>query len=374
MKLTGLTLYHFRNYEELHLALHPGVNLLVGENAQGKTNLLEAVFYLSTGGSFRTGRAQELIGFGAEFADLSCELFSGGREQSIRAVLFANRRPRQLYIGGVKQRSAAELPGVLTTVLFCPDDLQILKAGAAGRRKLLDTALCQLRPGYAAALAEYRKLYDSKSRILKDYHEQPSLLDPLPEFNYRMAQVGAILISMRAHYLRALGEAAGDYHREFSGGREGLTLRYQTVSSIDDPFADRRVLFQQILNHQEAHYRAELDSGQCLTGPHKDDFDAALDGLSIKAYGSQGQTRTAAISLKLAERELFRRDTGEEPVLLLDDVLSELDGTRQDFVLNQIRTGQVLITCCEPEKLTGLGQTVQIHGGQVMQDVSGDRQ
>lgn len=120
MKLTGLTLYHFRNYEELHLALHPGVNLLVGENAQGKTNLLEAVFYLSTGGSFRTGRAQELIGFGAEFADLSCELFSGGREQSIRAVLFANRRPRQLYIGGVKQRSAAELPGVLTTVLFCP--------------------------------------------------------------------------------------------------------------------------------------------------------------------------------------------------------------------------------------------------------------
>ena len=370
MKLTGLTLYHFRNYEELHLALHPGVNLLVGENAQGKTNLLEAVFYLSTGGSFRTGRAQELIGFGAEFADLSCELFSGGREQSIRAVLFANRRPRQLYIGGVKQRSAAELPGVLTTVLFCPDDLQILKAGAAGRRKLLDTALCQLRPGYAAALAEYRKLYDSKSRILKDYHEQPSLLDPLPEFNYRMAQVGAILISMRAHYLRALGEAAGDYPREFSGGREGLTLRYQTVSSIDDPFADRRVLFQQILNHQEAHYRAELDSGQCLTGPHKDDFDAALDGLSIKAYGSQGQTRTAAISLKLAERELFRRDTGEEPVLLLDDVLSELDGTRQDFVLNQIRTGQVLITCCEPEKLTGLGQTVQIHGGQVMQDVS----
>ena len=370
MKLTGLTLYHFRNYEELHLALHPGVNLLVGENAQGKTNLLEAVFYLSTGGSFRTGRAQELIGFGAEFADLSCELFSGGREQSIRAVLFANRRPRQLYIGGVKQRSAAELPGVLTTVLFCPDDLQILKAGAAGRRKLLDTALCQLRPGYAAALAEYRKLYDSKSRILKDYHEQPSLLDPLPEFNYRMAQVGAILISLRAHYLRALGEAAGDYHREFSGGREGLTLRYQTVSSIDDPFADRRVLFQQILNHQEAHYRAELDSGQCLTGPHKDDFDAALDGLSIKAYGSQGQTRTAAISLKLAERELFRRDTGEEPVLLLDDVLSELDGTRQDFVLNQIRTGQVLITCCEPEKLTGLGQTVQIHGGQVMQDVS----
>lgn len=366
MKLTGLTLYQFRNYEELHLGLHPGVNLLVGENAQGKTNLLEAVFYLSTGKSFRTGRVQELIGFGAEFADLSCTLFSGGREQALRAVLFANRRPRQLYIGGVKQRSASGLSGVLTTVLFCPDDLQVLKAGAAGRRKLLDTALCQLRPGYAAALAEYQRLYDSKSRILKDYHEQPSLLEPLPEFNYRMAQVGTLLIATRANYLRELGGTAAEYHREFSGGREGLTLRYQTVSTVTDPFADKRVIFQQILDHQETHYRAELDSGQCLTGPHKDDFDASLDGLSIKAYGSQGQTRTAAISLKLAERELFRRDTGEEPVLLLDDVLSELDGTRQDFVLNQIKTGQVLITCCEPDKLTGLGQTVHIEKGRVI--------
>ena len=366
MKLTELTLYNFRNYRELHLALHPGVNLLVGENAQGKTNLLEAVCYLSTGRSFRTGRPQELIGFGADFADLSCELFSGGREQSIRAVLFAGRRPRQLYLGGIKQKSSAALPGVLTTVLFCPDDLLVLKSGAAGRRKLLDTALCQLRPGYAAALAEYQKLYDSKSRILKDYHEQPSLLEPLPEFNYRMAQVGAILISSRAKYLRGLETAAAAFHQEFSGGREALTLTYQTVSTVTDPFADRKTIFQQILDHQDAHYRAELDSGQCLTGPHKDDFDAALDGLSIKAYGSQGQTRTAAVSLKLAERDLMRRDTGEEPVLLLDDVLSELDRTRQDFVLNQIRTGQVFITCCEPDKLTGLGQTVRISQGQVI--------
>ena len=371
MKLTELTLYHFRNYQELHLPLHPGVNLLVGENAQGKTNLLEAVYYLSTGKSFRTGRPQELIQFGADFTDFSCNLFSESREKSIRAVLFAAKKPRQLYICGIKQRSAAALCGVLTAVLFCPDDLLLLKSGAAARRKLLDAALCQLRPGYAAALAEYQRLYENKSRILKDWHDQPSILDPLPEFNYRMAQVGAILVSSRAKYLKALAAAASGYHREFSGGRETLTLTYQTVSTISDPFAEKKTLFQQILDHQEAHYRAELDSGQCLTGPHKDDFDAALDGLSIKAYGSQGQTRTAAISLKLAERELMRQDSGEEPVLLLDDVLSELDGTRQDFVLNQIRTGQVLITCCEPEKLTGLGQTIHIHGGQVNGNVSG---
>ena len=370
MKLTELQLYNFRNYEELHLSLHPGVNLIVGENAQGKTNLLESICYLSTGRSFRTTRQQELIRFSAEFADLSCDLFSQGREQSIRAVMFASHRQRQLYLGGVKQKTAAGLAGVLTTVLFCPDDLSILKGGAAGRRKLLDTALCQLRPGYAAALTEYGKLCDSKSRILKDWREQPSLLEPLPEFNYRMAQVGSILIWHRARYVQKLAEAAAEYHREFSGGKEKLELHYETVSSINDPFAEKNVLFERLLEHQESHYRAELDSGQCLSGPHKDDFDAALDGISIKAFGSQGQTRTAAISLKLAERELMRQDSGEEPVLLLDDVLSELDARRQDFVLNQIKSGQVFITCCETEKLTDIGQTVEIHGGRLCTSTS----
>lgn len=365
MKLTELQLNHFRNYEQLELELHPGVNLIIGDNAQGKTNLLESVCYLSTGRSFRTTRQQELIRFGAEFADLSCRLFSQGREQSIRAVLFSSHRPKQLYLGGVKQKTAANLSGVLTTVLFCPDDLTVLKGGAAGRRKLIDTALCQLRPGYAAALTEYTRLYENKSRILKDHREQPSLLEPLPEFNYRMAQVGAILIWHRARYLDKLAKAAAEYHREFSGGLEKLELRYQTVSTIRDPFVDKSEIFEKILEHQESHYRAELESGQCLSGPHKDDFDAALDGISIKAFGSQGQTRTAAISLKLAERELMRQDSGEEPVLLLDDVLSELDARRQDFVLNQIRSGQVFITCCETEKLTDIGQTVEIRGGQI---------
>ena len=370
MKIDALQLYDFRNYASAAVHLHPGVNLIVGENAQGKTNLLESVLYLSPGRSFRTARGQELIRFGAEFADLECRLQSGGREQSLRAVLFSGRRPRQIYIGGVKQRSAANLPGVLTTVLFCPDDLLILKSGAACRRKLIDTALCQLRPGYAQALGEYQKLLDSKARILKDYHDRPSLLEPLPEFNLRMAQVGAILISYRARYLRELSQQAGLYHEEFSGGRETLTLDYQTVSTITDPFAEKAVLFAQLAEHQKQHARAELESVQCLSGPHKDDFEAKLGGLSVKSFGSQGQTRTAAISLKLAERELFRRDTGEEPVLLLDDVLSELDAKRQDFVLNQIKTGQVLITCCEPERLTDVGKKILIEHGQIREDAA----
>lgn len=363
MKLTRLRLYDFRNYAALSLELDPGVNLIVGENAQGKTNLLEAAWYLSIGRSFRTAKTQELIRFGCDFADLYADVFSQGREQSIRAVLFSGRRPRQLYLGGVKQKSAANLPGVLTTVLFCPEDLLVLKGGSQPRRRLIDNALCQLRPGYAAALAEYNRLLDSKIRILKDYREKPDLLAPLPEYNYRLAQVGSLVICHRARYLDALGQTAAAYHKAFSAGRENLSLQYHTVSTVTDPFAERKTVFEQILEHQEAHYRAELDAGQCLTGPHKDDFDAMLDAVPVKAFGSQGQTRTAAISLKLAERELLRRDTGEEPVLLLDDVLSELDAARQDFVLNQITSGQVLITCCEPGRMTEIGKTIEIRAG-----------
>ena len=181
-----------------------------------------------------------------------------------------------------------------------------------------------------------------------------------------MAQVGAILIGYRANYLEKLDRCTGEYHMEFSGKRENLELRYKTVSTVSDPKAGREAVQAAILDHQQAHFRAELDAGQCLTGPHKDDFDVILDGVSLKSFGSQGQTRTAAISMKLAQRQIVLEDTGEEPVLLLDDVLSELDARRQDFVLNRIGTGQVFITCCETDKLTQLGKTILIERGSVI--------
>ena len=363
MRLNNLQLRNFRNYEEFSAEFVPGVNLILGDNAQGKTNLLEAIHYLSTGHGFRTRKEAELIRFDGEFADLEGSVFSQEREQNLRAVLFSGRKARQLYLNGVKQKSFANFHGLLTTVLFCPEDLLVLKSGASARRKLLDQALCQLRPGYDRALTEYNRLLEHKSRILKDGREFPNLLETLPEFNCRMAQVGAILIGYRANYIKKLAECTKKYHFDFSGGKENLVLEYKTVSTIDDPYVPRLELEQKILEHQESHLRAELESGQCLTGPHKDDFDVLLDGVSLKAFGSQGQTRTAAISLKLAEREIFRDDTGEEPVLLLDDVLSELDARRQDFVLNQIKTGQVFITCCETDRLTELGQVIMIENG-----------
>lgn len=366
MHLCELSLSGFRNYEELEFSAEPGVNLIVGDNAQGKTNLLEAIVYLGSGKSFRTQKNGELVHFGATFADLTGRVYSEGREQTLRSVIFPGGRARQLWRNGVKKRSASDLSGVLNTVLFCPEDLMVLKTGASARRRLGDQALCQLRPNYDAALGEYQRILDQKSRILKDRFEQPALLEILPEYNLRLCQVGALLISYRARFYDSLGKAASMYHGQFSGGAEAFSLEYRTVSTVKDPFAPISVLTENLQEHMEAHAQGELSSCQCLTGPHKDDFDVKLSGLSVKTYGSQGQTRTAAISLKLAQRELMRRETGEEPVLLLDDVLSELDPGRQDFVLNQITSGQVFITCCEPGRFTKLGQTIQIRKGQIV--------
>ena len=365
MQINRLYLRGFRNYEEVEAQLVPGVNLLVCGNANGKTNFLESICYLSTGHSFRTRKEQELIRFGADFAELSAQVYSQERERELRAVLFAGRRPRQLWLGGVKQKSAAGIAGVLMTVLFCPEDLLVLKKGAAPRRKLLDSVICQLRPKYDAALSEYNRILEQKSALLRDRYEHPQLLSILPEYNTRMAQVGALIISYRARYIQALNDHAAAFHQEFSGGGEVLQLRYCTVSNIDDPFAPAEVLRDKLLEHQAAHARAELDSAQCLSGPHKDDFEATINGLSVSAYGSQGQTRTAAISIKLAQRELMFRETGEEPVLLLDDVLSELDVGRQDFVLNKLDRGQVFITCCETDRLTKIGQVLHINQGSI---------
>lgn len=368
MRIDKLSLRSFRNYEENTLEFAPGVNLIVGSNAQGKTNLLEAISFLGGGRSFRAQKTGEMVAFGGEFTELIGYVNSNNRNQTLRWLLFAGAKPRQLYLNGVKKKSAGEIAGVLPSVLFCPEDLMILKTGSSQRRRFADNVLCQLRPNYDAALTQYNKILEQKNRILKDYFENPRLLEILPEYNIRLCQVGALIISYRARFFEALAKEASQFHGSFSGGKEDFYLEYKTVSTVKDPMAPTSELYDWLNDHLERHYRAELDSGLCLTGPHKDDFTISLSGVDLKAYGSQGQTRTAAISLKLAQRELMRREWGEEPVLLLDDVLSELDATRQDFVLNQIHDGQVFITCCEPGRFTKLGKTMEIQNGNLVSE------
>lgn len=367
MMVKSLELDFFRNYVHLEAGFDPRVNLIYGDNAQGKTNLLEAIAYLSAARSHRARYDREMIMMGVDSAFLKGVVDSRDRDFNLEAKLLRGRG-RQLWSNGVKLKNAGELSGILTTVLFCPEDLYLIREGGAARRKFLDGAICQLRPRYAQALAEYNRLYDHKTRILRDWPENPSLLATLDDFNLRMAQTGAILIHYRAHFVKRLREHAPAIHRDFSGGRENLELEYETVSTVDDPQAPPREILSQLMDHQESHRQAELDFRQCLTGPHKDDLLVNIDGQPAKTYGSQGQTRTAALSLKLAQREIFEEETGQWPVLLLDDVLSELDAKRQSFVLNRIQGGQIFITCCEEEKLEGLegGKAFHIQGGKLL--------
>ena len=367
MTVNEIALDFFRSYVHLNAAFDPGVNVIVGENAQGKTNLLEAVAYLSCAASHRARYDRELIRHGEDHAFLQGEVSGHGRTVVLEADLHRGAR-RQLRSNGVKLKTAGELAGLLNTVLFCPEDLYLIREGAEARRRYLDGCICQLRPRYAQALAEYRKLYQHKTRILKDSEEHPGLLDTLDDFSLRMAQCGAVLIHYRAHFVKRLREIAPAIHSDCSGGREKLELRYETVSTVTDPEASPKAILPQLLAHQEAHRAAEIASRSCLSGPHKDDLAVDIDGSSARSYASQGQTRTAALALKLAARDIFYQETEEWPVLLLDDVLSELDSRRQEFVLNRITSGQVFITCCEEEKLAQLksGQAFHIKNGQLI--------
>lgn len=366
MTVRELELSFFRNYAAARAEFVPGVNVIYGENAQGKTNLLEAVEYLSGCRSHRARGDRELISFGAGSALIHASLESRERDFIIDAQLSRTAR-RSLMINGVKQKTAAGLSDLIHTVLFCPGDLTLIKEGSAARRRFLDGSICQLRPRYASALAEYGRLFDHKTRILRDWPEKPSLLDALDEFDERMARAGALIIHYRAHFIRKLTLFADSIHRDFSGGREKLELIYETVKTVTDPFAPSGEIYLQLTQHQHTHRKAEMDARACLSGPHKDDLAVLIDGQPARQFASQGQTRTAALSLKLAERELHRADTGQWPVLLLDDVLSELDVRRQDYVLRRIGGGQVFITCCEDDKLHGLKgvKTFHIHAGAI---------
>ena len=368
MKLRRIALDGFRNYTDFTANFSPGVNVIWGENAQGKTNLLEAIGFLSGTRSHRARGDKELLSFHRDQGTITAEVTSRGRDFLLEVQLFRGAR-RRLFVNHVKCKTAAELGGIVQTVLFCPEDLALIKAGAAERRSFLDHAICQLRPRYAEALAQYSKLLDHKTRILRDWEKHPSLLDVLEDFNEAMARAGALVIHYRAHFVRKLAEKAAQIQTEFSGGRETLALHYATVSTVRDPLGPTVELYEDLRRHQDSHAKAERDARSCLSGPHKDDLVARINGQPARQYASQGQTRTAALSLKLAERELFRDDTGQWPILLLDDVLSELDARRQDFVLRRITGGQVILTGCEaPDGSFPEGRTLHIVQGKLVND------
>ena len=367
MIVRSLHLEDFRNYSLLDVDFDPGVNVVVGENAQGKTNLVEAIRYFSACRSHRARTDSELIAFDRPQARLLMELESRSRPFRLEATLRRGAR-RSLKSNGVVLKSAGALSGILNTVLFCPEDLSLIREGAAVRRRFLDEAISQLRPRYAEAITAYRRLQDHKTRILRDYQPGGAMADTLEAYSMQMCQWGARIVHYRAYYVEKLRAYAPGIHADCSGGREQLELRYRSVSTVTDPLAQVQCIYGQLMDHMQAHRQAEWESRSCLSGPHKDDIEVNINGVSARTYSSQGQTRTAALALKLAEREISCYDREEYPVLLLDDVLSELDPRRQAFVLNRIGGGQVFITCCEEEKQSSLlsGRVLRVENGKIL--------
>jgi DNA replication and repair protein RecF len=365
MHIIQLNIENFRNYKQQTVTFSPHINVIYGENAQGKSNLLEAVFYFGSGKSFRAKRDADLIRFGEESASLCADVFSGGRGQRLEAR-FSNRPAvkRILTAGGVKLTSPRELLGRMPCVFFGPDELDIVRAGAAARRRFMDVALCQSRPRYLKALSEYARLYKHKTWLLRNNRPGSSMADTLSTFNERMSQAGAVLIHFRREFVDKITPSAVSLHADISGRRETLSLRYTTHRAILSE-APENCLAASLFALMEERAQAEWAAAHCLVGPHKDDIELYINENNLRLFGSQGQARTAALALKMAEQAIMREEMNDAPILLLDDVLSELDEHRQNFILHHLQGGQVLITCCEKERITTLknGKNIHIHAG-----------
>lgn len=341
MNIRSIELKNFRNYKNLEISFDEGTNILFGDNAQGKTNILEAAYMSGTTKSHKGSRDREMIRFGEEEAHLKTVVVRGGREYQIDMHLKKNRA-KGIAIDKIPIKKASELFGILNIVFFSPEDLNIIKNGPAERRRFLDSELCQLDRIYLADLTNYNKILAQRNKLLKDMIYRPSLSDTLPVWDMQLIETGKKIIRRRKQFVDELREIVSDIHYRISGGKEELFLKYEP--NIDDIFFE-----------DELSRAKEKDKKLCQTsvGPHRDDLLFSIGDVDIRKYGSQGQQRTSALSLKLSEIELVRKSISDTPVLLLDDVLSELDSSRQNYLLNNISDTQTIITC------TGLDEFVR---------------
>jgi DNA replication and repair protein RecF len=375
MHLTHLSLHNFRNYVRLDLALAPGVTVLLGDNAQGKTNLLEAVFYLATSRSPHAGADRELVNWlaaerepipyarlvgrvahrtdSASFPSPAGRAEGGhGRELTIEITLTQEtdngaRYRKQIRLNGVPRR-AMDLLGHLNVVLFLPDDIALVYGPPGLRRRYLDVTLCQIEPSYCAALARYNEVVTQRNALLRDLGERGGDPGQLTFWDERLVKDGSYLVARRQHAIVLLDELAHQVHGELTDGAEQLRLRY--LPSVEPAgTADVQTIAAAFQAQLEAQHRREVASGVTLVGPHRDEVRFLIDDVDAGVYGSRGQQRTAALALKLAEVELMQRETGEQPVLLLDDILSELDAQRRHFLLNRLNDGleQALVTATD---------------------------
>jgi DNA replication and repair protein RecF len=340
MIIKSLELMNFRNYEFLDLKFSEGTNILYGDNAQGKTNVLEAIYLSATTKSHKGSKDKDIVCFDKEEAHIRTYLAKEGIEYKIDMHLRKNKS-KGVAVDGQKLKKAADLLGLLNVVFFSPEDLSIIKNGPAERRRFVDMELCQLDNFYLYNLNHYNKIVNQRNKLLKDMYFNPQLKDTLNIWDSQLVSFGSKIIERRRMFVGQLNEIIYGIHKKLSGDREELIIKYEPDVEIDD--------FETILKKNQ---EKDIKLKQTSVGPHRDDFSFMTGNIDIRKFGSQGQQRTAALSLKLSEIEIVKKITKDTPVLLLDDVLSELDSNRQNYLLNSIGNIQTIITC------TGLDEFV----------------
>ena len=333
MIIKSLELSDFRNYAFLDMAFDEGTNILYGDNAQGKTNILEAIFVSATTKSHKGSKDKDMIRFGNEEAHIRTYLDKDNLENRVDMHL-RSARSKGIAINGKKIKKAAQLLGLLNVVFFSPEDLSIIKNGPGERRRFVDMELCQLDSFYLYNLNHYNKIVNQRNKLLKDLVFHPELKETLSIWDAQLVSFGSKIIERRAVFAEQLNEMTIDIHKKLSGGRETLKMIYEPDVSMED-------FEEKCRRNQERDVRLK----QTTTGPHRDDFSFMIGDVDIRKFGSQGQQRTAALSLKLSEIELVKKISKDKPVLLLHDVLSELDSNRQNYLLNSIGDIQTIITC-----------------------------
>lgn len=333
MYIESVQLKNFRNYESLEIDLDKGTNILYGDNAQGKTNILEAIYLCGTTKSHRGSKDKEIIRFGEEESHIRMMLKKNELSYKIDMHLKKNKA-KGVAINGLPIHKARELFGIINLVFFSPEDLNMIKNGPGERRKFIDMELCQLDPVYLTELASYNHIVNQRNKLLKDMYMNPGLRDTLDIWDMQMVQYGKKIIEKRTAFVKELNEIVCDIHKNLTGGLEHLEVIYE-------PSTEGAAFEEDLKNHRERDLRLKMTS----VGPHRDDLIFMTNGIDIRKYGSQGQQRTAALSLKLSEIYLVKKKIKDTPVLLLDDVLSELDSNRQNYLLESIHDIQTVVTC-----------------------------
>ena len=333
MYIKSIQLTGYRNYKNSIVYFDKGTNILYGDNAQGKTNVLEAIFMCATTKSHKGAKDKEVIGFDEDEAHITLYLDKDNDEIKIDMQLRKDKS-KIVALNGSKIKKATELLGNLNVVLFSPEDLSIIKDGPGERRKFTDTELCQLDGIYLYNLSKYNKIVEQRNKLIKDSFYNNELLETLNIWDSQLVSYGCQIIDKRDVFIDELNGIIGKVHNKLTNGKEEIEIHYE-------PDVERNDFEKKLRENREKDIRYKITS----VGPHRDDFSFIVNGIDIRKYGSQGQQRTAALSLKLAEIEIVKKITGHVPVLLLDDVLSELDSNRQNYLLNSIGDLQTIITC-----------------------------